>query len=125
MPELERLLVDLFTTSPKQCIVIDALDECEKEEQQILLTTLRKIMNSPRAKPKLFLTSGPHIGVELNRFLEIHHRLSMTSSDVDNDITAYIESSLAEKKASGELIVGVPHLIDDIQDALVKGAKGM
>lgn len=123
--ELESLLIENFAASPQQCVVIDAIDECDKEEQRILLTALRRVLDSPHARSQLFLTSRPHIGVELNRFLIINHHLSMASSEVDDDIRAYIESVIAERIASGELVVGEPHLVDEVQDALIKGAKGM
>lgn len=122
---LEDLLLEVFGESAQQCIVLDAIDECDKEEQRILLAALRRIMESQHAKPKVFLASGLHIGVELERFLKIDHHFSMTSSKVDLDIRVYIESILAEKITSGELVVGEPHLVDDVQDALLKGAKGM
>lgn len=122
---LERLFYENFATPTQQCIVIDAIDEIDKKELRIIMAVLQRVLRLPHARLKLFLTGGPHIGIELNRFLEVNHHLPMTSSDIEGDIRAYIKSILAEKMASGELVVGEPHLVDDIQNALVKGAEGM
>ncbi|KAK2752456.1 hypothetical protein FQN54_008118 [Arachnomyces sp. PD_36] len=122
---LGELLHHIFTVSPQQCVVIDAIDECSKEERRMLLDTFQGILSLPQAKSKLFLIGGLHLDIELNRVLKIDYHLSMSASGIDGDIRAYIESVLAENISSGDLVVGDPNLVNDIQDALVKEAKGM
>jgi hypothetical protein len=121
--DLSDLMEKVSSVSQEQFFVIDAIDECEKAERHLLLLALQRMMNSP--KVKIFLASGLHIGIELERALKPNYRMSMASPDAHSNIKTYIENSIAEMKEKGELVVGQPQLIAEIQDALVKGAQGM
>jgi hypothetical protein len=123
--DLNMLMEKVLLTLQEQFIVIDAIDECEKTERKLFLSAMRRLMNLSRVKLKIFLTSGFHIGIELKRAVKLNHCMSMASPDVHSDIKTYIENSIAEKKEDGELVVGRSQLIGEIQDALIKGAKGM
>jgi hypothetical protein len=123
--ELSDLMENVSAASQEQFIVIDAIDECKKGERGELLSALRRLMDSSRVKTKIFLASGPHIGIELKKALKISYRVSMTSPAVHSDIKTYIESVIGKKRDSGELVVGQTQLITEIQDALIRGAQGM
>jgi hypothetical protein len=115
----------VLSTLQEQFIVVDAIDECEKAERKLFLSAMRRLMDSSGVKLKIFLASGFHIGIELERALKLNHRMSMASLDAHSDIKTYIENSIAEKERDGELVVGQSQLIGEIQDALIKGAQGM
>jgi ankyrin repeat domain-containing protein 50 len=123
--ELSDLIEDVFAVSQEQFIVIDALDECEKADRKLLLSALRRLINASKVKLKIFLTSGPHIGIELERTLRPNFHISMTSPEVNSDIKSYIEDEITQKKENGDLVVGQSQLITEIQDTLVRGAQGM
>jgi hypothetical protein len=122
---LNLLMEKVSSVSQEQFIVIDAIDECGKAERNLFLSAMRRLMNSSKVKLKIFLASGFHIGIELERALKLNHRISMASPNAHADIKTYIENSVAEKKKDGELVVGQSQLIGEIQDALIKGAQGM
>ncbi|KAI9766767.1 MAG: hypothetical protein M1839_004771 [Geoglossum umbratile] len=121
--DLNLLMEKVASVSQEQFIVIDAIDECEKAERNLFLSAMRRLMNSSKVKLKVFLASGFHIGIELERALKLNHRISMASPNAHSDIKTYIENSVAEKKKDGELVVGQSQLIGEIQDALIKGAQ--
>ena len=123
--DLGDFMEDILTVSSEQLIMIDAIDECETSQRDILLSTLRRLKNSRKVKPKIFLTSGLHIGAELKRALHIDHYISMASPEVHTDIKTYIEDVIAERVGNGDLVVGQPQLITEIQKALITGAGGM
>ncbi|KAI9785686.1 MAG: hypothetical protein M1839_008703 [Geoglossum umbratile] len=123
--DLNLLMEKVSSVSQEQFIVIDAIDECEKAERNLFLSAMRRLMNSSKVKLKIFLASGFHIGIELERALKLNYRISMASPNAHSDIKTYIENSVAEKKKDGELVVGQSQLIGEIQDALIKGAQGM
>jgi hypothetical protein len=54
-----------------------------------------------------------------------HHQFTESRRHVDADITAFAEETLQMKISQGELLVGSPDIISDVQRALVKGANGM
>jgi hypothetical protein len=123
--DLNLLMEKVSSVFQEQFIVIDAIDECEKADRNLFLSAMRRLMNSSKVKLKIFLASGFHIGIELERALKLNHRISMASPNVHSDIKTYIENSVAEKKKDGELVVGQSQLIGEIQDALIKRAQGM
>ncbi|KAL2221474.1 hypothetical protein M432DRAFT_587466 [Thermoascus aurantiacus ATCC 26904] len=57
--------------------------------------------------------------------IDEYHRVSLTSEHVNSDIQTYIEDVIAEKKETGELIVGQQQLLTEIKSALLDGAQGM
>lgn len=118
MKELREFLENVLPKSTERFIVIDAIDECEKKERAALLSALRSLMNS--SSVRVFLTSGPHIEVELlNQKLKLDHRVSLTSEHVNSDIQTYIEDILEEKKETGELVVGQQQLLAEIKNSLL------
>ncbi|KAI9856126.1 MAG: hypothetical protein M1813_009244 [Trichoglossum hirsutum] len=121
--DLSDLMEKVSSVSQEQFFVIDAIDECEKAERQLFLSALQRMMSSTRVK--IFLASGLHIEIELERALKLNYRMSMASPDAHSDIKTYIENSIAEKEKNGELKVGQPQLRIEIRDALIKGAQGM
>ena len=123
--DLNVLMENVSSVSQEQFVVIDAIDECEKAERNLLLSALQRLMDSSRVKAKIFLASGHHMGIELERALKLNHCMSMASPAAHSDIKTYIENSIAEKKENRELVVGQPQLIIEIQDALIRGAQGM
>lgn len=126
-PDMEDLCEFFENVLPKlteQFIVIDGIDEFKTMERDSLLSVLRSLMKS--SSVKIFLASGPHIEAELlKRKLKPDHRVSLTSEHVNSDIQTYIEDVIAEKKETGELIVGQQQLLTEIKSALLDGAQGM
>ncbi|KAI9881273.1 MAG: hypothetical protein M1830_005559 [Pleopsidium flavum] len=94
-------------------------------ERDILLRILHGVADSSRTSLKIFIASRPDIGQEIKRTFKFYHRRSMNSSGLHIDIAPYVKDILIEKKENGDLKVGRPALIDEIHDALVKGAQGM
>lgn len=107
-------------------IIIDALDECEKCERDILLDTLSSLIASG-SNIKLFLASRESISEEIKRergFPFIQH-VSMNCPEAHSDIAIYIKESVDGKRRSGDLVVGDENLIEEIICALIQGAQGM
>ncbi|KAH0556172.1 hypothetical protein GP486_005898, partial [Trichoglossum hirsutum] len=123
--DLIDLMEKVLIVSQEQFIIIDAIDECEKAERNLFYSALRRLVDSPRVKLKVFLASGLHIKIELERALRPGRYISMASSDANSDIKTYIENSIAERKENGELVVGQSQLLLDIRDTLVKRAQGI
>ena len=123
--ELQYLLHKVISSSRLSYIVIDALDECEKHEHNLVFNILQSINISKRPKAKLFLSSRESIAGEIeNRFASPLH-VSMNAAVAQSDIAIYIEETLEERVRSRNLVVGNNRLSHEVQDALTKGAQGM
>lgn len=122
---LETFFIAELATSKIRYVVIDGIDECMKNERNILFAVFRKIALHSSHRIKIFIASRPQIGHEIKRSFKIHHRRSMGSPEVDDDIVTYIKAVLEEKRKNDELSIGSSELITEIEDALMSGAQGM
>ena len=106
-------------------IVIDAIDECKKDERTVLLDFLRKVTLLTKPIFKIYLATRDDVGEEIRKISKTFYHLPMSSPEVSQDIATYIEGVIEEKKDKGDIVVRDPNLFVEIRDALIKGAQGM
>jgi Cdc6-like AAA superfamily ATPase len=100
-------------------ITIDALDE--SAERETLLQTLQCMVENPKLRHiRLLATSRKELDIE-RALSPLATELSLSNPYVDDDIRVYIKSRLLEAKFSR----WPESLKDEMENALVKGAKGM
>ncbi len=123
--ELQSFLQKTIASSQAYYIVIDALDECEKSERDLVLDVLQSVIASSVSKVKLFLASRDSTGKEIRkRFPSLQH-LSMGSPEALSDIINYTREAIDGRLKNGDLVVGNRQLVMEIQDMLIQGAQGM
>ena len=110
---------------PLHFIVIDAIDECSKIDRKSILTMLRSAMDLSHTIVKVFIASRPDLDQQVKCAFKFQHHVSMDSSGLQCDIISYVKDVVTEMISSGELVVGNPALITEIQKALADGAQGM
>ncbi len=49
----------------------------------------------------------------------------MNRPEASSDIETFIKDEIQERVASKDMVVGDSNLLEDIQDALIRGAQGM
>lgn len=123
--ELMALFIAVAERFAVNFIVIDAIDECKKDERSVLLDFLRKASLSNKFILRIYLATRDDVGEEIRKASKSLHHLPMSSPEAGQDIATYIENIIEEKKDKGDMIVGDPNLLVEIRDALVKGAQGM
>ena len=129
LSETEDVVEMLCTVSKKLrnfYIVIDGLDECGRKDRDSLIKGLfATYLVAPQVK--IFLCGRESMSREVEKafkFQSLIH-LSMDCRPAESDIPKYIESAVQERLQSEELIVGNQTLIDEIKQALTRGADGM
>ncbi|KAM0452065.1 hypothetical protein ACHAPV_009689 [Trichoderma viride] len=123
LEELLELLQRIATVFKVLYIIIDGVDECEKQDRDDVLYALS--LATVTSNTKLFLASRDSISLEIQKSFPTLHRLSMNCSSAHSDIATYVDGIVQEKLQSEELIVGDSRLIEDIKLALTEGADGM
>jgi hypothetical protein len=111
-------------------IVIDALDEFEKEERNSLLHSLLSIMSDPHSQAKLFLVGRSSVLPDIQRLFPGSQEKSASCCEVQADIEAYTRETIASRQREEffpqeQLILQDPSLAKEIIEALVSGADGM
>lgn len=124
LEELLELLQKIATAFKLLHIIIDGVDECEKQDRDDILYALSSLA-TVTSNTKLFLASRDSISLEIQKSFPTLHRLSMNCSSAHSDIATYVDGIVQEKLQSEELIVGDSRLIEDIKLALTEGADGM
>ncbi|ERF71485.1 hypothetical protein EPUS_00474 [Endocarpon pusillum Z07020] len=123
--ELQSLLQKKVALSQVYYIVVDALDECEKSERDLVLDVLQSVIALSHSKVKLFLASRDSIGRDIRKQFPSLQHLSMGSSEALSDISTYTRETLDARFSGGDLVIGDRQLLKEIQDALIQGAEGM
>lgn len=120
MSELVVGLADMFDSTT---IIVDGLDECEREDWSSVTSQLVSLSkHTARQSPiKLLLTSRKEYDIE--RELEDFTKLSIAARS--SDLHLYVAQQLAEKTQNGSLKLRSPDLKTLILDKLVDGAQGM
>jgi hypothetical protein len=130
MDTIEKLLQYCVGRFSTLYIVIDALDEFEKEERSILLRSLSTIISLPNSKAKLFLVGRTSVLMDIRRWFPDSQEKSANSREVQADIEAYTRETIALRQGrelfpQEQLIVQDPALAGEIIEALINGADGM
>jgi hypothetical protein len=130
MDTIETLLRHCISRSSKLYIVIDALDEFEKEQCNVLLRSLSSVISRPDSKAKLFLVGRCSLSMDTRRWFPASQEKSADCREAQVDIEAYTRETIAlrqEEQLSPQerLILHDPTLAQEIIEALVDGADGM
>ncbi|EHK48434.1 hypothetical protein TRIATDRAFT_236441, partial [Trichoderma atroviride IMI 206040] len=124
LEELLELLQKIVTAFKVLYIIMDGVDECERQDRSDILHVLSSLATAT-LNTKIFLASRDSISLEIQKRFPTLHRLAMNCSSAHSDISTYVDGIVQEKLQSEELIVGDSRLIEDIKLALTEGADGM
>jgi NACHT domain len=106
-------------------VILDGLDECEKEEVDLLSRTLNMLCNSCTKGLKVFCAGRPGVEHQIFKNPGPSYRISLATEKIDSDIKKYIEATLYQRLEDQKLKLGDSTLILRIRDALQEGAQGM
>ncbi|KAL7265790.1 hypothetical protein RUND412_011683, partial [Rhizina undulata] len=119
-----ELIQRLSKAFEQTVIIIDALDECNKEKRYNLLVALKKLRSSTKGL-KIFLASrnDDDIRIELENEAEVCIQPSDNSDDIELFVVAEVEKYISTKRLLGGEVR--PELKRAIIETLIKGADGM
>ncbi|KAL7270606.1 hypothetical protein RUND412_006680 [Rhizina undulata] len=121
----QKLIASLAESFAQTIIVIDALDECDKESRKQILNSLDIIRKSSTGVIKFFVTSRPADDIELK--LEGVPNVYIHSSDNSGDIAAFVKAEVDKCVSEKSLLRGSvkPELKEFVIEKLTSGADGM
>lgn len=123
--ECRDLIIQLLPNYRQSNIVIDALDECDKQTRSKLLSVLATIMESTSSLVKIFISSrdDDDIVLKLNR----RPTIRISSKDNSGDIERFVQSEIEKRISSRELLHGKvsENLKGHVIKTLINGADGM
>lgn len=120
---LQRSILSAIEAFPGLYVIIDGLDECEKEARRDAIALIEAILVHNKAAVKTFVScrEDEHI----LRSLDVHPCIQLSEKMMATDINAYIAGAVRSKVKSGELRINSPALEGEIVAELVTKAQGM
>ena len=125
LTELSTILQTVLAPDVVNFVVFDAIDECTKDNRDLLLTVLARIIDSSTTTLRVFLATRNAAETQIKRHFKSFIHISMKSAQAQIDMKDYVQEILLEKVKNGELVIGNQGLITTIRDTLVNGTQGM
>ena len=123
----EQMLTNLLYAAVQSCpglrVIVDGLDECERNVQEAITSTLCHFMTIGNTVVKVLITGRDetHLLARLRGFSRLH----ISSHASRADIRSYISHSIVSKIASGNLTLRNQDLKHEIISRLAEKAQGM
>lgn len=120
------LLRSLIKLDRRVFFVLDGLDDCDHNETENTVSTLRNLIQYTADSVLLVFASLRSQADDIHskyRGLDPERLLSITEENPD--IGSYIDSELVAKIESDQFVFGDPTIVVAIRDALLEGAHGM
>jgi hypothetical protein len=120
LDELLEVVIEVVSEIERTFLIIDALDECPKEERQVFFETFIKgslprnlnVLVTSRKEPDIEATLGPSFS----------RTICIQNSIIDADVRVHVGKAIAR---DATLLKWKPAIRDEILDAIVGGAHGM
>ncbi|KAL7266006.1 hypothetical protein RUND412_011463, partial [Rhizina undulata] len=123
--ESTELILQLSQAFDQTVIIVDALDECNKNTRYQLLVALKELRSSTHGFIKVFITSRNDDDIVLQLTGEAD--VFIQASDNSNDIERFVVAEVNKYISTGRLLRGrvQPKLKHTIIETLTNGANGM
>ena len=121
--ELVSIIRNLFTLRSRVVIVLDGIDECEKDAWREIVRALEGLVAAKPTVIQLLVTCVEES--EVLRVLHRHPRIHASSSALAGDIVSFVATSVQSRIDCGDLQFRDPGLQREIINELTSKANGM
>lgn len=120
---LDSILGQTLKNHSRIFVILDGIDECDKNDQKILLEKMKQFLTLGNRDLRIFITCREESQV-LASLSDLRKILVSTMSNAE-DISNYISTAVSRSKASGELHISDRELEQEIITSLATKARGM
>ncbi|KAF5536865.1 NACHT domain-containing protein [Fusarium mexicanum] len=125
LSELSRLLTHLLSRKgPPSWVVVDGIDECQREERQVLIKVLRSMLDNG-VNARLFITSRDNTSSIFKGAPVKIEQISMNCPLAQDGMAQLVDQAVQKCLDAEELMVRDQTLIAEIKNTLAKHADGM
>ncbi|KAF3916902.1 Ankyrin-1 [Orbilia brochopaga] len=118
--ELLDVFAELLSANSKTYVVLDAIDECSKEEREKLFNAFLSRFEATGAS--LLVTSRREPDIEKAFKPAFHHTICIEDSKVDEDVQTHVTKAMASEPAFKNWNAAIKK---EVSDAISKGSRGM
>ncbi|KAF4943325.1 hypothetical protein FSARC_14946, partial [Fusarium sarcochroum] len=115
----ESLIGTLIKGYPRTTIILDALDECDRDTREELMNALRNLIDGNR-RLRVFISSRPDD--DIRRHLRGRPMIEMQATDNEQDISSFVDDKLSQDSRWAGLS---PRLQEEIKAVLHEKSAGM
>jgi hypothetical protein len=120
MANCKELLLKLLNSYPQTTLVLDALDECEKEKRGELIEVFRHLLENASRPVKIFISSRPD--GDIKEVLKENANVYIQATDNSHDISIFVQNEIIKHRKWKKMD---PTLREEIIDTLQEGGQGM
>ena len=120
LSDCHKIILELVSDYPRTTLVIDALDECEKEQRLELVKILDDLLDKSYNPLRVFISSRPDGGIK--EILGDRVTLEVNAENNSDDIAKYVDNEI-EKHRRWKTIS--PEFRETIRNTLLQKSKGM
>lgn len=122
MRESEELLLQLIEIYPQTTLVLDALDECDRQTRTKLIEVFDNLLEKSTRPVKIFISSRPEPDIK-HRF-ECGPNVGIQATDNQDDISRFVSAEIDkhEKSRRRKLSTG---LREEVVQTLLEKSQGM
>lgn len=124
----EQIVSDMMLLLPphwQYILVIDGLDECEKDQAKALLGSIQSLLKLSSHMFRIFLTGRSDFASRVSEQIPPDYHIHISPINNGPEISRYIEHALEDALESNRLKLRDPSIILKIQEALELGACEM
>lgn len=124
--ECSETVIRIVDDRPLTYIVVDALDECDRENRWELINAFEHILQDSSSLVKIFVTSrdDQDLVLAMNNYPEVRIEATDNQDDISHYVSHSVDQLIREKKMLPTQ--GVPDkLRAQIKQRLCEGAQGM
>lgn len=92
--DCEDLLLDFINLYPKTTLILDALDECDKENRCALIEALDFLLDHAKRPIKVFISSRPDL--DIKEKFRTRANIDIQATDNYGDISKFIQTEIAK-----------------------------
>ena len=105
-------------------IILDALDEFEKKERNVLFRNFSSLTSLPNSKAKIFLVGRNSVTEDMRKWFPASQQKSTDCREVQADIEAYTRETINPRQREQPVLYDLT-LTQEIVEALISGTDGM
>ena len=121
--ELKDILLITMSALPSSFLLIDGLDECDKETRRDVLSLIKWIIEQKVSVVRVYVSSQSD--VQILNALASYPRISISSEMLSCDIATYVLDATQSLIQDRQLLLQNPELEQEIIAELIKRANGM
>ena len=121
--EIVNIVCTLMQKHPVAYVVLDGLDECEKQPRQDILNFLNQLATFEKVSIHTLVTCRDED--QLLRSVSSYPRIQLTAVALGSDIELFVKGSVRSRIDFGQLTMKDPDLEHQIVQELVDKAHGM